>query len=148
VITTDYGVVIERLVKGISPPEGVVTVSVLGGRVGYSDGSVAEIRTPGLPRPIDGQRYLLFLRRTRFLATPEQLKSAKGHLYAPVLTSQGMFQFTEAKGIAPRARRGHPLRKRYESQPEQLLIDDVTAAVAAERRKQASSAFHRNRPAI
>lgn len=61
-VVSEYSVTAETVVKGKIEPASL-TVLMPGGRVRFSDGSLAQVNTPGFLRPLNDRRYLLFLRR-------------------------------------------------------------------------------------
>ena len=61
VIRTLYRVHVEDVLKGHLQPGGNITVSLPGGKVGFPDGSTAEVQTMWFKKMVNHKRYLLFL---------------------------------------------------------------------------------------
>lgn len=110
-IVTDYVVRIEQVLKG--PALAEVTVSVVGGRVSFPNGTTATL-TSSMIAPIKGERYVFFLMPSRYPASDQQRTAARGQLWSLQHMSLGLFHLHPEKGVVPRARVGHPLRKSYE----------------------------------
>jgi hypothetical protein len=60
-VTIDYKVRVEHVYKGTFNEGSTVTVSLPGGRIGFADGSTAEVRTPWFKKMETGKAYALFL---------------------------------------------------------------------------------------
>lgn len=60
-VTIDYKVRVEHVYKGTLGVGSVVTVSLPGGRIGFADGSTAEVRTGWFKKMESGKAYALFL---------------------------------------------------------------------------------------
>ena len=60
-VTIDYKVRVEYVYKGALREGNIVTVSLPGGRIGFDDGSTAEVRTPWFRKMESGKAYALFL---------------------------------------------------------------------------------------
>jgi hypothetical protein len=90
-ITTDYEVVVEQSLKGQFRPADRLTMSVLGGKVRFKDGSTAEVDPVGMLLPFNGERYVLFLEPSRLGPTAAQKTAAKGSIYAPSFQSLSLF---------------------------------------------------------
>lgn len=69
---------------------GTVPVVVPGGRVGFDDGSWAQLNVLGLRRPTEGSRYLVFARR----ALPQLTEGARQgeQLYEPAFDGLGLYE--------------------------------------------------------
>lgn len=89
-ITIDYKVRVMYVYKGAAREGDIVTVSLPGGRVGFDDGSTAEIRTSWFKKMMDGKAYALFLTATPrpgiFVTTGE----AQGLFEVPKRAEDGM----------------------------------------------------------
>ncbi|HVF54870.1 MAG TPA: hypothetical protein VM934_01895 [Pyrinomonadaceae bacterium] len=60
-ITIEYQVTIQEVIKGKLKAGRDVTVSLPGGMVMFEDGTSAKVRTPGFRKMVNGQSYALFL---------------------------------------------------------------------------------------
>ena len=128
-IVTDYQVVVERGLKGHAKEGDVVTVSFPAGRVSFSDGSIAEMTMTGVPPPANGQRFVFFLQRSHYAATPEQRAAARGPLYTPALKSLGMFLLSPERGVVPRTPdHRHPIKTAYANVSEATFVDAIANA--------------------
>jgi hypothetical protein len=61
IVRTFYQAKIEQVLKGDLKPGDNVTVSLPGGKVGFADGSTAEVQTVWFKKMVNNKRYLLFL---------------------------------------------------------------------------------------
>jgi hypothetical protein len=57
-----YAVHVESTLKGHVKTGADLTVLVPGGRVTFADGTMAQVNTPGLMRPVNGGRYAWFVK--------------------------------------------------------------------------------------
>jgi hypothetical protein len=85
-ISTVYTVSTDTPLKGDT--SGLpLDVVVPGGKVGFPDGTTAEVTTPGFVRPMNGRRYVWFLGAARDAAEIR----AGGRLYAPIAGPLGIY---------------------------------------------------------
>lgn len=117
-VVTDYRVAVETTLKGREARE--ITVSILGGRVSFEDGTTATV-TSTMPAPVNGERYALFLRPMFYPVTPAQRQASVGPIYTLQHLALGVFQL-DAGRVQPRARPDHPLRKAVDNMSEQEFI--------------------------
>ena len=61
VVRTFYRARVEDVLKGHVKSGGEITVSLPGGKVGFPDGSTAEVQTVWFKKMLNNKRYLLFL---------------------------------------------------------------------------------------
>jgi hypothetical protein len=123
-ITTDYEVSVERTLKGAVKPADLLTVSVLGGRVGFSGGAWAQIDTPGMVPPFNNQTFIFFLERSDFHPSAEERAAAHGEVYMPAFMSRGLY-LIDGGIVQPRTFSQHPLAKAYRGKSETVLENDV-----------------------
>jgi hypothetical protein len=75
--------------KGAIREGNIITVSLPGGKVGFDDGSTAEIRTPWFKKMMNGKAYVLFLTAT-----------SRPKVFVTTGEAQGIFEIpTTAKGL-------------------------------------------------
>lgn len=60
-VTTDYQVLIEDVLKGSVTVGDLLTVSLPGGKIGFEDNTTAEVQTPWFKKMVSNNRYILFL---------------------------------------------------------------------------------------
>lgn len=123
-ITTDCSLAIERTLKGTVRSGDRLTVSILGGRVDFPEGTWAEIETPGMPRPSDHQVFILFLESSHFGPSDEEQSAAGGPIYTLAFESLGLY-FIDGGTIVPGTYPHHPFAKKYAGQNEHLLVNDI-----------------------
>ena len=128
-ITTDYEVFVDQSLKGDIRPGETLTVSILGGKVGFPDGSWAEVEIFDMLLPLNGERYVFFLRPTTHEPGPAQRKAAAGELYTTSFQSRSLYRISDRGVITPKTYSQHPLFKAYAGKPERALIDDVIATI-------------------
>lgn len=131
-ITTDYQVLVDRALKGPSQA-GTITMSVAGGKIVFEDGSWAEVHIRDMLLPVNGEQYILFLRPTQYEPGPEQRRAAAGPIYMPSFEALSLYRINERGLITPKTFSGHRLFRKYAGKPEGGLIDDIAAAVAAQK---------------
>lgn len=131
-ITTDYVIELERTLKGAAPGGAAVTVSMPFGRVTFPEGGTADIRIPSFTPPGPGQKFVLFLRRSAYQATPEQRAAARGPLYTPYPKTLGIFQLSPERGVLPKyPDPRHPIRTTYTNVSEGTFVTEIQTAVEA-----------------
>ena len=98
-IITIYKMSVETVLKGKVPRKGSVSMIVLGGRIGFPDGSWAQLNTPGLKRPRTGYRMAAFLREApgQLVAGNERFLS-DGTAYVPAGGPLGMYDLSPSGG--------------------------------------------------
>jgi hypothetical protein len=125
-IVTDYGIAVERVLKGDGARH--ITVSVPGGRVSFPDGSMATL-TSTMRAPLNGERYLLFLVPSWFPASPSEQQAAGGPIYAPQHLSLSMYLMDPGGRVMPRGRLGHPLQKEMGKKTEASIVQEIARLV-------------------
>lgn len=128
-ITTDYQIAVEQALKGHARPADRITVSMPGGKIAFEDGSSAEVQITDMMLPLDGERYVLFLRETRYEPGPEQRRASSGPIYMPSFEALSLYRVSEVGFITPKTFAGHRVFKKYFGRAERELIDDIIAAV-------------------
>jgi hypothetical protein len=119
-IVTDYRIAVEESLKG--PPVPEITVSILGGRVTFEDGTTATI-TSTMRAPVNGEQYVLFLVPTFYPVSPAQRQAAKGPIYTLQHLALGAFLLDSDHRVQPRAQSPrHPLRRAFDGMPEANFI--------------------------
>jgi hypothetical protein len=129
-VVTDYLVAVERVLKGDAVS--VITVSMPGGRVSFEDGSTATL-TSTMRAPLNGERYLLFLRLSWFAVSETQERAANGPIYAPQHLSLGVYYLDQQNRVIPRARPGHPLQKELGRRAEAAVLGETLRLIRAGR---------------
>lgn len=118
-VLTDHNVRVEQTLRGDLKPNQVITLTVVGGKVTFEDGSTAEIRTPDLSAIETGKTYVLFLRK-RQNAAPDSFNLTGG--------GQGLFEITSDSTIEPRGDKVDPVRK-YKHAPVTAFVEEIKANV-------------------
>jgi len=96
-ILTHYAAGVGEVLKGTLSVSSEVSLVVPGGRVGFSDGSWAQLDLGGFIRPSDGESYVLFLRDARTLYRRE---TAIGmHSYVPMFGPLGVYHLKDDGGL-------------------------------------------------
>lgn len=131
-ITTDYEVFVEQSLKGAYRAGDSLTMSFTGGRVGFEDGSWAEVRVSDIVPPFNGERYVLFLRPTASNPGPEQRKAARGPILAPSFQALSLYKLMNG-AVSPKVFTKHPLAVAYGGKPERRLLDDILSIVDQEK---------------
>lgn len=123
-ISTDYDLAVERVLKGEVKPGDHVTVSVLGGRVGFPEGTWAQIDTPGMVPPLVGQTFLMFLEISDRHPSGEERAAAHGLVYSPAFMSRGMY-LIDGGIVNPRVYPQHPLAVAYRGKAEAVIVNAI-----------------------
>lgn len=121
-ITTDYDFKIEQVFKGTVSVGDHIRVGLPGGRVQFEDGTVAEVRTPGFQKMVNGNRYVLFL---------EPRHPLHGEGYLPTGLRQGLLSFSaDGNTMISHAAPGEAIFRTANNQPTPLFLKslrDLTA---------------------
>jgi hypothetical protein len=127
-IRTEYKVRVEQSLKGDVSRSGrdTVTISMLGGRVSFPDGTHAQQTVRNTNPPLDGRKYLFFL-----TGIPEASKTGPNAIeiaeadYWPLRGSYGVFELPEdGSGVRPVHTRGNGPSQEYKGvYPESMLLD-------------------------
>jgi hypothetical protein len=91
-ILTEHQVRVEQTLKGTVTPNHVLTVTVIGGKLIFEDGTTAEIRTPDLGPINAGKTYIFFLRERQNASTDNFGLTGGG---------QGLFEIASDSTIEP-----------------------------------------------
>jgi hypothetical protein len=116
-VTTEYQIQIEQILKGSLKIDEPITVSMVGGKVVFEDGTSAEVKTPDLEHMKDGGRYILFL-------TPKPNVERTFRLTAG---GQGLFAIDAKSGIKPHGDRFDVVQK-HKGQTLELFFEEIKAA--------------------
>jgi hypothetical protein len=114
-ITTDYDVRIEELIKGNFPVGTNVKVSLPGGRVDFEDGTSADLQTPEFERMVNGRRYVLFLYANRNGSDILLLTGGP----------QGLFELAGNGKIKAHGRATDPAVKEVQTKNDEELLNDL-----------------------
>lgn len=128
-IYTSYDVKIVHAVKGTVKTNNEITVSVLGGRVSFEDGSIAEVKPHGAVMPTPGGRYLFFLRQTVDVSA-EQEAAGKGMVLSPLLDYHGLYPIvTKGRVLSLAGEPGRRVAAELEGLDENGVIERLRALV-------------------
>src|SRR5262249_8054254 len=119
-ILTEHQVRVEQTLKGAVQPNHVITVTVVGGKVSFEDGTTAEIRTPDLGSINKGKTYIFCLRE-RQNASVDNCGLIGG--------GQGLFEITSDLMIEPRGEKVDTVQ-RYKHAAATSFVEDIKAAVS------------------
>lgn len=131
-IRTEYKVRVQEFLKGSANrgDRDLVTISMAGGRVSFSDGSQAQQSVRNANPPLDGRRYVFFL-----LDVPEVSKRGPNAIevpeadFWPLRGSYGVFELPEnGSGVRPGLNKvngdsNSPSRQYKGLYPESMLLD-------------------------
>lgn len=119
-IYTNYKVTVQTPIKGNVEVGDTVIVSLPGGRVSWDNGTIAEIKTPDVPKMVNGRAYVLFLNKF----------GQEENVFLPLEKGQGMFEIaTGGLKIKPLGRDITPLVKRNKDKDVTDFLKDIRKAV-------------------
>lgn len=99
-ITTDYDVVVQEVLKGNIQQGSTIKVSLPGGKVKFEDGTTAEIETPNFMKMVNGRTYALYLNESR----------SENDIYELTAGPQGLLELpTDGRRIKSHARPTDPI---------------------------------------
>lgn len=115
---------VNEVVKGEVKAATLLRVVTPGGRMTFSDGSTAEIVTPGLDQLKVGSRYALFLERMESVMPSEHVPVATKGAFVPTLGPQGVFEMTRT-GIRAQGRPSDPLKNAHDNQSVPAFLSKI-----------------------
>jgi len=118
-ITTNYNVIIEKVIKGRLPLNSIIEVSLPGGKVDFDDGTSAEIQTPGFKRMRIGKKYLLFLYANRNDTDVFPLTGG----------SQGLYEITAGGKVIAQGRPTHQTVRETKDKDLEGLLEEIQTYV-------------------
>ena len=114
-ILTEHQVRVEQTVKGTLPPNHVITVTVIGGKIAFEDGTTAEIRTPDLGPISTGKTYIFFL---------NERQNASADNFGLTGGGQGLFEITSDSTIEPRGEKADTVQK-YKHAAATSFVEEI-----------------------
>jgi hypothetical protein len=114
-ITTNYEVEVQEVVKGSLQQGGTITVKLPGGKVNFEDGTSAEVRTPGFRKMVNNSTYVLFL---------EAIENEPGS-FRLVGGPQGLFAIPSEGGINPHGRTTDPVVFKNKGKDKETFLKEV-----------------------
>ena len=107
-----------------------VTVVLLGGRVVFDDGSIAELRVAKAERPVQGERYFLFLRPPKGRLSATGATAYEPGELVPLWDTQGLYRLPGGGArVAPAHLRGRDLAKEIQAMQPGQFIEAVQRAI-------------------
>jgi hypothetical protein len=120
VVRTFYRARVEDVLKGHVRTGGNITVSLPGGKVGFSDGSTAEVQTPWFRKMVNRKRYLLFLSGK---PTSDSFTTTGG--------PQGVFEIAADGSLLSHSGLANDVMRQYAGKNNQAVIKEIKDAIAA-----------------
>jgi len=125
VIRTFYRARIEDVLKGHVKTGGNITVSLPGGKVGFPDGTKAEVQTPWFRKMVNHKRYLLFLIGK---PTSDSFTTTGG--------PQGVFEIpADGSGVLSHSGLSNDVMRQYAGKSNQAFVKEIKDAIVASTNK-------------
>jgi hypothetical protein len=122
VVRTFYRARVEQVLKGHLQPGGNITVSLPGGKVGFPDGSTAEVQTPWFKKMVNHKRYLLFL-----------TGKSNGDTFLTTGGPQGVFEIpADGTGVLSHSGLSNDVMRQYDRKSIQSFVQDIKQANGAQ----------------
>jgi hypothetical protein len=112
------------VLKGHVKTGGNITVSLPGGKVGFPDGSTAEVHTPWFRKMINHKRYLVFLTGK---PTSDSFTTTGG--------PQGVFEIAADGSLISHSGLAKDVMREYAGKSSQAFVKEVKEAVVASKNK-------------
>ena len=123
-----YRVEIESILKGeLSGQRQQIDVLIPGGKVGFPDGTWAQLRTRGFKLPAQGQRHIWFLRKAQSDIVEKQETKDGCMAYEPSRGPLGIYELSSEHSIRPSGNYRSPLALRMAK--EKWSVDEFLKAV-------------------
>lgn len=120
-IRTFYRARVEEVLKGNLKAGGNITVSLPGGKVGFPDGSTAEVQTTWFKKMLSNKRYLLFL-----------TGKPNGDTFMPTGGPQGVFEIpADGTGLLSHSGLANDVMRKYDGKSPQLFAKEIKQAIEA-----------------
>lgn len=119
-ILTEHQVRVAQTLKGKVEPNHVITVTVIGGKVTFEDGTTAEIRTSDLGPIKTGKSYIFFLR---------ERQNASSDNFGLTGGGQGLFEIASDSTIEPRGEKVDTVQK-HSRQAATSFVEEIKTAVS------------------
>ena len=113
-ILTDYEVAVQETIKGEVTSGGTITVSLVGGRVEFDDGTTAELKTPSFEHMKTGGTYTLFL---------SESESTPG-VYTLTAGPQGLVEIVNSK-VKSHGRTTDPINQESKDKDKSTFLKEV-----------------------
>jgi len=124
VIRTFYRARVEEVLKGHVKTGGNITVSLPGGKVGFPDGSTAEVQTPWFRKMVNHKRYLLFLTGK---PTSDSFTTTGG--------PQGVFEIAADGGVLSHSGLANDVMRQHAGKSNQAFVREIKNALVASKNK-------------
>jgi hypothetical protein len=118
VILTDYEVKVQETIKGGIEPGRTITVSLVGGRVVFEDGTSAELKTPSFEHMKTGGTYTLFLTESVSADTPPGGYTLTGG-------PQGLVEIVENTRVKSHGRATDPIAQESKDKDKDTFLKEV-----------------------
>lgn len=121
VVRTFYRVRVDEVLKGQLQPGRSITVSLPGGKVGFPDGSTAEVQTLWFRKMINHKRYLLFL-----------TGNPNAESYVTTGGPQGVFEVpADGSGVVSHSGLSNDVMRQYGGKSVQSFVNEIKQVLAA-----------------
>ncbi len=114
-IVTDYEVVVHEVIKGSDFHASTITISLIGGRVEFEDGTSAEIRTPKFEHVKIGNSYAFFLDES----------SSGPNIFTLTGGPQGLVEFDAARKVKSHGRVTDPIAREKNDVDKDAFLKEV-----------------------
>jgi hypothetical protein len=125
VVRTLYRARVEDVLKGHLQAGGNITVSLPGGKVGFADGSTAEVQTVWFKKMVNNRRYLLFLADRQNADT-----------FIPTGGPQGVFEIpADGSGVLSHSGLSNDAMRQYAGKKIQPFLTQIRQAIEQGKKK-------------
>lgn len=124
VVRTFYRARVEEVLKGHVKTGANITVSLPGGKVGYPDGTTAEVFTPWFRKMVNHKRYLLFLSGK---PTSDSFTTTGG--------PQGVFEIAADGSLVSHSGLANDVMRQYAGKSNQGFVKEIKDELAASKNK-------------
>jgi hypothetical protein len=115
-ITTNYDVIVQEVLKGDLMQGSTIKVALLGGKITFDDGSTAEVVTPGFDKMVNDRSYTLYLSRYPI----------RSPIYDLTAGPQGMIELpADNTSVKSQARETDPVKKHVEDKDRETFLREA-----------------------
>lgn len=131
IIMTVYDVTVQEVIKGNNVQIGdTIKVALPGGKIGFPDGTTAEIQTPDFEKMINGRTYALYLYEIR-RGDGDLYADSSIHVYDLTAGPYGLFELPmNGAKVKSHARPTDPVAKETKEKDPQTFLNEARLLAA------------------
>lgn len=115
-VTTNYDVVVQEVLKGDIYPGSTIKVALVGGKFTFEDGTTAEVQTPNFEKMVNGRTYTLYISKYPL----------NNSLYILTAGPQGMIELSDdGTNVKSQARETDPVKQQLKNKDVKAFLKEA-----------------------